>query len=230
MPWTISRSPRRDRARRATVEHGRASLRAAGGADPAADVVELERSVTRRPLRRSDRGATVSGSGSRSGPAPGVMAPRTRASRAPVQPGIAPGSPCAVCQPMSAKQIASLVSVGAPNSLVSRHADARAGARASIAIRVGLSQPPPEQTRVSTPCRRRGVRDGPRGQRGQRRDQVRARQPRMPCPERRDVGVVEQLLAGRPGRRQRVVRLGQQVREQRPRPRVRRRPAAPSAS
>ncbi len=103
--------------------------------------------------RRSARGGRARGSGSRSGPAPGTIAPRMRAARAPVQPGTTEESPCTVCHPMRAKAMASFASVGAPSSVDGLTVTPGSRSR-SIAIKVGLAQPPPETTSPSTPWRR----------------------------------------------------------------------------
>ena len=211
MPWTISRSPlaldrRRRRVRSRTCSRGAHR----SGRPPRGS--PRDRLQPQRPGRHGQRLGQPQRAGA------GRDAPRTRASRAPVPAGMAPGSPCAVCQPMSAKAIASLVSVGAPKSLMVGQSTPGQPLRAASPSASGCRSRPRSTTSVSTPAAATAsatvravsavsvaTRSAPArpGCRGRNARQVR-RRGTAPC---------RSLF----GRRQRVVRLGQQVREQPPR-------------
>ena len=83
------------------------------------------------------------GSGSRSGPAPGVKAPRMRGPVAPVALGTEAGRPCAPSQPRRAMSTASFSSAPRPSASVVRTGTPDSPA-ASPDMITGLCAPPPE--------------------------------------------------------------------------------------
>src|SRR5690606_11657117 len=97
------------------------------------------------PVTYARVGGLGQGDGSRSGPAPGVTAPRIRGPVASVQLGTVPGSPCQVSHPSTANAYASLGSTGNPSaSVVDSSAPTSARRRRSAAISPVLCTPPPE--------------------------------------------------------------------------------------